>query len=206
MNRVHEPSPNGDSKTVLSRKPGKKLSQLHEHPAGPTGTPKCAQARTGTPRRVHGRHIVVGSLAVSWQGAGRVAGPSGRVAALRARVPLPSARAHQPSAPARAPAAPSCLATIQYFVLQPNSSQTKHLSHDTILYRDTAFPANCLQYNICIATHIQQSLKYNTHCNTLPTHFTLSCNTILSITRYFQPFKPPLQSRYNTCIVIQCSC
>ena len=61
-----------------------------------------------------------------------------------------------------------------------------------VLYRDTAFPANCLQYNICIATHLPQSLKYNTHCNTLPTHFTLSCNTILSIARYFQPFKPPL--------------
>ena len=64
------------------------------------------------------------------------------------------------------------------------------------------FPNNRLQYNICIATHIQQSLKYNTHCNTLPTHFTLSCNKILSIARYFQPFKPPLRSRYNTCIVI----
>ena len=45
MKSVHEPSPNGDSETVLTRKPGKKLSQVHDHPTGPTGTPRCAQER-----------------------------------------------------------------------------------------------------------------------------------------------------------------
>ena len=45
-----------------------------------------------------------------------------RVAALRARVSRP--------APC-APSLPSFLATIQYFVLQPKTSQPKPLSHDT---------------------------------------------------------------------------
>ena len=40
-------------------------------------------------------------------------------------------------------------------------------------------------------------------CNTIPTHFTLSCNTILPIARYFQPFKPSsLQYKKRYCNTI----
>ena len=47
MNSVHEPGPNGDSKTSPSLKPGRKPSQVHKHknwPNWPPGTPRCAQA------------------------------------------------------------------------------------------------------------------------------------------------------------------
>ena len=66
--------------------------------------------RTGAPRRAHGRRIVTGSPAVSWQGAGRVAGPNGCIAASLPHTPRASARAPTPSAPAPAPASPAVLA------------------------------------------------------------------------------------------------
>ena len=77
-----------------------------------------------------------------------------------------------------------------------------------ILYRDTTFPANCLQYNFCIATHVQQPRQYNTHCNTLhlpvvycntPSQPAAYCNTLIfpaiqySVLQYENP-----QTSHNT--------
>ena len=65
MNSVHEPVLNGDSETVLSRKPGKKTELGARAPSWPNWH---AQVRTGAPRCVHGRARVV----VSWPDPGRV--------------------------------------------------------------------------------------------------------------------------------------
>ena len=109
MNSVHEPSPNGDSETVLNRKPGKKkLSQVQEHPAGPTGTPRCAQAHPGArmavvswpgPRPCRGKGPTVSQalVAVSQR-------PCRTPHALPPAPQRPSASACSPSAPAARPA------------------------------------------------------------------------------------------------------
>ena len=52
MNNVHELGPNGDSKTALSRKLGRKLSRVHKTPNWPSWAHRRAQARA--------------CLAVSW--------------------------------------------------------------------------------------------------------------------------------------------
>ena len=107
MNSVHEPGSNGDSETVLSRKPGQKTEPGARAPSWPNWH---AQVRTGAPRRAHGRRIVAGSPAVSWPGAGRVAGPSGRVAGARPRTSAVS------QAQCRAPA--RCVMALQRAVSQ----------------------------------------------------------------------------------------
>ena len=72
MDNHHEPGPNGDSETAPSRKPGQKLSQVHEHQNWPSWAHRRAQARA--------------CLAVSWAlrpcrglAARSYRGPSGRV-------------------------------------------------------------------------------------------------------------------------------
>ena len=104
MNSVHEPGPNGDSKISPSRNPVRKTKPDAQAPSRPS---RHAQVRTGAPRCSHGRRIVTGSPAVSWQGAGRVAGPSGRIATSLLHAPLASACAPAPSAPAPASARPA---------------------------------------------------------------------------------------------------
>ena len=111
-----------------------KPSRVHEHPTGPTGTPRCALARPGARMAVRGRTYRGRVPAVSWPGTGRIVGASVPCRGCQPAVSQRSARAclaPGPSTRAPQPNLPSYLATIQYFVLQPNSSQTKHLSHDT---------------------------------------------------------------------------
>ena len=96
MNTVHEPGPTVTLKYHRSENQSKKPSQMHKHLASPAGTPRCALARPGARM-----------AAVSWQGAGRVAGQCGRVAATVPLTLRASARAPAPSAPAPAPARPA---------------------------------------------------------------------------------------------------
>ena len=89
MNSVHEPGPNGDSETILSRKPGQKLSQVHK-------TPKLAQP-------VHQAHPAV----VSWLGAGCiVAGTRPYRGRGPGRVVVCMAVSQAPSRPCRSAARP----------------------------------------------------------------------------------------------------
>ena len=131
MNNVHEPSPNGDSEMVLSRKLGKKTELGVRAPSWPNWH---AQVRTGAPRRgnggAHGRCIVAGSPAVSWQGAGRVAGPSGLVVGARSRASAVS------QAQCRAPTC--CVVALQRAVSQYNPNwPASFRSRYTTVYRDT---------------------------------------------------------------------
>ena len=104
MNSIHEPGPNGDSKISPSRKPVRKIKLDARAPSWPN---RHAQVRTGAPRRAHGRRIMVRSPAMSWQGAGSVAGPSGRIAASLPHAPRASASSPAPSASACSPLAPA---------------------------------------------------------------------------------------------------
>ena len=84
MNSVHEPCPNGDSGIVLSRKLGRKLSQVHKTPnLAQLGTPRCTQGRPGA----HNGRIVALGPAVSWPRPAVWKAPGRRVAA-RARAPV----------------------------------------------------------------------------------------------------------------------
>ena len=108
MNSVHEPGPNGDSKISPSRKPIRKAKLDAQAPSG------HAQVRAGVPRRAHGYRIVAGSPAVSWQGAGRVAGPSGRIVAFLPHAPRASACAPSAQRPSASACSPSTLARSAY--------------------------------------------------------------------------------------------
>ena len=147
-------------------------------------------------------------MAVSWQGVGRVAGPSGRIVAS-ARVPTPSASAcssrtltrsaynapREPSAVSWPPSRqcrgrvhaqawlyrglpcdtmPSRLAIIQYFVLQPISSPTKHLSHNT---------SSVLRYTFYLAYPLPVAIQ--------------------DLTSQYNPQPSPLLLQYNIFLAIQ---
>ena len=94
MNSVHEPSSNGNSKISPSRKPVRKTKPDAQAPSRPS---RHAQVRTGAPRRAHGCRIVPESPAVSWQGAGRVAGPSGHIVVSLPHAPRASSLALPPA-------------------------------------------------------------------------------------------------------------
>ena len=111
MNSVHEPGPNGDSKISQSRKPVRKAKLDAQAPSRPS---RHAQVSTGAPRRAHGCRIVAGSPAVSWQGAGRVAGPSGRIVAFMLHTPPASSRAPSAQRPSASACSPSTLARSAY--------------------------------------------------------------------------------------------
>ena len=98
-NSVHEPGPNGDSETILSRKPGKKKTEPGAR--APSRPNWHAQVCTGASRRAHGRRIVAESPAVLWQGADRVAGPSGRVVGARPATSCLTPLRALPRAPSR---------------------------------------------------------------------------------------------------------
>ena len=183
MNSVHELGPNGDSETIPSRKIRSKTKPGARAPSWPSWH---AQARAW-PAQVVVSWPGPGLVVVRDQSYRRRRAPyRGRLTRpcrrrwLRASPvvswPWPSAVSRGPT-PCRSPpqavswecaramftpSLPSCLATLQYFVLQPNSSQTKHLCHNCIAiqlpahpaYYNTIFPAHCtlnLQYNNCIA-------------------------------------------------------
>ena len=67
MDSVYEPSPNGDSKTALSQKLGRKLNRVHKTPNWPSWHP-------GAPMAAHHGRIVAGSRPYRGRGPGRVAG------------------------------------------------------------------------------------------------------------------------------------
>ena len=105
MNSVHESGLNGDSKTALSRKLGRKLNRVHKTPNWPSWHP-------GAPMAAHRGCVMAGSRPYRGRGPGRVAGSAVvsqaqllcrrlncRVVALRARAscPAPSAVSQHPS-------------------------------------------------------------------------------------------------------------
>ena len=189
MNSVHEPGPNGDSKISPSRKPVRKTKPDAQAPNRPS---RHAQVRTGGPRRAHGRRIVTGSLAVSWQGAGCVAGPSGRIAASLPHAPRGSACAPAPSASAcsprtlarsayRAPRAPaarpaSCPGSPSGSVVSW-LPQRRGLATGRVATRLPAQPPSPLsQYTYCIAIQWPKSFKCVAIHLSLPKPLS-TCNT-----------------------------
>ena len=113
-----------------------------------------------------------------------------RVAALRARVSRPSTQRSRTLRSHVRPACPACLATIQYFVLQPKISQTKPLSHNI---------SSVLRYTFCLAYPLPVAIQglisqYNPLLNQIPSSH-LSCNTNL-VLQYNSPLA------YSSCNTI----
>ena len=139
MNIVHELGPNGDSETILSRKPGRKPSRVHEHPTGSTG-PACAHR----PR-----------LAVSQ--------PQLSCRSVHAACPRVPSRATGPSAPACAVSwpcsalycdtVPSWPPLSSHDTIRPSQAKPHPQSRYSLVYRNTA-PQPCKpplsRYNIIV--------------------------------------------------------
>ena len=170
MNSVHEPSPNGDSKISPSRKPVRETKPDARAPSRPS---RHAQVRTGAPRRTHGRRIVVGSLAVSWQGPGRVAGPSGRIAAS-----LPHAQ--RASACAPAPQRQHLLApharSLAQPAVRPLCSQRRVLAPPTAVSWLGNRP--CRDTAACPATQPTVTIHL-LYCDTMAYVIQACCNTLI---------------------------
>ena len=153
MNSVHEPSPNGYSKTIPSRKIRSKTKPGAGAPSWPSWH---AQVRTAAPRRAHGRaqavvswpgpgRIVTEALAVSWPAWPYRRPPLGRVAVPRAQRPLcaPVSCACAPTPSACAVSQVQCQAVSQVQWLYCNTAlpiALAPMSQYTRLYCDTTLP------------------------------------------------------------------
>ena len=168
------------TKISPSRKPGHKNKPGARAPSWPS---RHAQVRTGAPRRAHGSCIVAGSPAVSWQWAGRVAGPSGRIAASLPHASRASACALAPSAPVPAPARPAHLLRAQRRIVaaQPAVSWPCVRAGMAVSWPALRHSPSLLTIQVgqLYCNTLQPSA--NQYCNTISSLAYSSCNTIWAV-------------------------
>ena len=136
-----------------------KPSRVHEHPAGPTGTPRCAQERPACAPPGPARPL---RSARAWHASAHAP----RAAAPRCLQRPPARPTHACLRAPRAPCAPNtCPACAHAFC------------HNTILYCDTIFPPAALPATIRTSvlqytSSTQQPLSHNTeYCIAIQTAF-----------------------------------